>query len=29
MVFILSGFEHCIANMYYFTLAAKTKRDKN
>ena len=21
MVFILSGFEHCIANMFYFTLA--------
>ena len=20
-VFILSGFEHCIANMYYFTIA--------
>lgn len=21
MVFILSGFEHCIANMYYFSVA--------
>ena len=23
MVFILSGFEHCIANMYYFSVAGK------
>ena len=21
VVFILSGFEHCVANMYYFTIA--------
>ena len=21
VVFIISGFEHCVANMYYFTLA--------
>lgn len=27
VVFILSGFEHCIANMYYFSAAAVWSRD--
>jgi formate/nitrite transporter FocA (FNT family) len=27
MVFILSGFEHCIANMYYFSIADVWSRE--
>ena len=27
MVFILSGFEHCIANMYYFSVAGVWSKD--
>jgi formate/nitrite transporter FocA (FNT family) len=27
MVFILSGFEHCIANMYYFSVAGVWSTD--